>query len=68
MNHIEFSKICRPLNEQYKKLFGVVPTPADYACNREQYLTALQKAIFEKRELSEYLDSAPVLDCSRYSY
>lgn len=68
MDQIAFGKMCRPLNEQYKELFGVVPTPVDYACNRDEYLAALKSAVTEKRRLSEFLTAAPPPDFSRYDY
>lgn len=68
MNQIEFGKACRPLNEQYKALFGVVPTPVDYACNRDEYLAALKRAVVEKKQLSEYLSFAAMPDFSRYNF
>ena len=49
MNHMEFSRACQPLNETYKKMFHNVPTPLDYACTREEYFVALEKAVAEKK-------------------
>ena len=68
MYYIEFSKACQPLNKEYKKLFGTVPTPNDYECNCEQYLEALKKAIAEQNPLDKYLKKAAVPDSSRYAY
>ena len=68
MYYIEFSKRCRPLNMEYKKLFGKVPTPDDYECNCEQYLDALKKSIAEQCPLEMLLEKAKVPDSSRYDY
>lgn len=55
MNNIEFGKKCQPLNKQYIKLFKYIPTPTDYAASRGEYLTALQKAVDDKVEISTIL-------------
>lgn len=68
MTQFEFGKACLPLNKKYKELFGIVPTPVDYICNRDQFLDALQKSVTEQKPLSEYLHTAPLPDMSRYEY
>ena len=43
------------MNKQYIKLFKYIPTPTDYAASRGEYLTALQKAVDDKVEISTIL-------------
>ena len=56
MNSIEFGKKCRPLNHQYRELFGYVPCRGDYRCSQEEYFNALQKSIALGKELTEFLE------------
>lgn len=58
MNSIEFGMACRPYNLKYRDLFGSVPCPDDYACNREEFFQALKSAVEEKRPLDEILQKA----------
>ena len=55
MNSIEFGKKCRPLNIQYRELFGYVPCREDYICSQEVYFDTLLKSITEGKELSAFL-------------
>lgn len=55
MNSIEFGMKCRPFNKQYKELFGSVPCPDDYACNRNEFFAALMKAIETETELEKII-------------
>lgn len=68
MNMIEFGIACKPLNEVYKMLFGIIPTPADFSCAREEYLTALNKAVAEQQPIESFLEYAPVPSNDRYDY
>ncbi|MBE5861927.1 MAG: hypothetical protein IKQ25_09130 [Lachnospiraceae bacterium] len=53
MNSIEFGRKCQPFNKEYKELFGKVPCPDDYACNRDEFFDALKKAIETKTEIEK---------------
>ena len=55
MDSIEFGKKCRPYNILYRELFGYVPCKEDYICTRDEYYTALVKAVDDKKDLSEYV-------------
>lgn len=55
MDCITFGKTCRPYNALYKELFGVVPCPDDYACNREEFLEALIKAVESKTRIEQLI-------------
>ena len=55
MNGIEFAKKCQPLNRMYKELFGKVPSPDEYACNRDEFFEALKKSIEGKKELEKII-------------
>lgn len=68
MNHMEFSRACQPLNETYKKMFHNVPTPLDYACTREEYFVALEKAVAEKKQLSAFLITAKEPSNDKYKF
>ena len=56
MNSIEFGKKCRPLNVQYKELFGYVPCRQDYKCSQEEYFSALQRSVSLGKELIDFLE------------
>jgi len=53
MNCIEFGKACRPYNKAYKELFGIIPCPENFACNRDAFFDALKKAIDTKTEIDK---------------
>lgn len=55
MNSIEFGKMCRPYNIKYRDIFGYVPCRDDYKCSQEEYFDALQKAVENQCEISEYV-------------
>ena len=59
MTNAEFNAQVRPLNIQYKELFQEIPCIADYACSREEFLQAMQKAVETKQEISVYV--SPVI-------
>ena len=56
MNSIEFGKKCRPLNIQYRELFGYVPCRQDYKCSQEEYFSALQRSVSLGKELIDFLE------------
>ena len=60
MNTIEFGKACKPYNAQYKKLFNVIPCPANYACTREEFFEALIKAVDSRQPIEIFLQKAAV--------
>lgn len=68
MDMIEFGMACKPLNREYKVLFGTIPTPSNYACTREEYYSALQKAIAEGKPITEYLDNIVQQNDDIYDY
>lgn len=45
MISIEFGKLCRPYNKQFKEIFGYVPCYGNYKCNQEEYFKNLKKSI-----------------------
>lgn len=53
MDSITFGKTCKPYNALYKELFGVVPCPDDYACNRDEFLKALIQAVESKTNIDQ---------------
>lgn len=55
MKNEEFSQRLRQVNSKYKECFGYIPRITDYACPREEYIAAMEKAIDEGRDISEYL-------------
>lgn len=55
MNSIEFGKACQPYNKTYKDLFGHIPCPEDFACNRDEFLDALKEAIETKTEIERII-------------
>lgn len=55
MNSIEFGKKCQPYNIIYRELFGYVPCKEDYICTRDEFYTALVKAVDNKKDLSVYV-------------
>lgn len=55
MTDIEFNKSLRELNKAYKDLFCVIPVISDYSCTRDEFVSALKKAIAEKKEIGTFL-------------
>lgn len=55
MKNEEFSQRLRQVNPKYKECFGYIPCITDFACSREEYLAAMERAIEEERDISEYL-------------
>ena len=45
MENATFNKLVRPLNIQYRDIFGQIPRITDYSCTREEYILALKQAI-----------------------
>ena len=55
MTDIEFNKSLRELNKAYRDLFSAIPCISDYSCTRDEFISALKKAIEEKKEIGTYL-------------
>lgn len=55
MDAIEFGIACKEYNIQYRNRFGVIPIYSEYACNREQFLVALKKAVADGMPIETYL-------------
>lgn len=55
MTSIEFGKLCRPYNKQYRDLFGYVPCPDDYSCNQDEFFKALKQSIEQKVPIDTFL-------------
>ena len=55
MDMYEFGRRCKPLNKQYLELFGTIPCIQEYACSREEFLTALETAVETKQEIGYLL-------------
>lgn len=55
MDAIEFGIACKEYNIQYRNRFGVIPIYSEYACNREQFLVALKKAVVDEMPIETYL-------------
>ena len=49
-------------------MFHNVPTPLDYACTREEYFVALEKAVAEKKQLSAFLIAAKEPSNDKYKF
>lgn len=45
MDNITFNKKTHELNKAYYDIFGVVPCIQGFACSREEYIDALEKAV-----------------------
>ena len=58
MNSIDFSVMCKPYYNQYRKIFGYVPCSWDYRCNQDEYFHALLKAIETKQDISTFVKKA----------
>lgn len=59
MTSIEFGKLCRPINLEYKKKFGYIPCIADYICSQEEFYNALRKAVEENEDIGTYIEKRP---------
>lgn len=68
MDMIEFGKQCRPLNDEYYKKFGVIPSPADYACSREEFLDALKQAIEQNKQIDTIINICNAPSIEKYNY
>lgn len=55
MDNHSFNMQIRPLNIEYRKIFGEIPRITDYSCSREEYIMALENAIKDKQPLSDAL-------------
>ena len=62
MNNVEFNKMLRPYNKEYRDLFGYVPCHASYICSHDEYFEALKKSIEEKKEIEQYISKRPPID------
>lgn len=51
----EFNQILREKNKKYRDVFGYIPCLTDYSCTRDEYLSALDNAVAEKKELDKIL-------------
>ena len=45
----------RQMNKEYCSLFGYIPLPSDYACTTKEFFETVEKAVIEKKEISNYL-------------
>lgn len=55
MDNATFNKLVRPLNVQYRDVFGHIPRIIDYSCTREEYLEAMKASIECKNSLESFL-------------
>lgn len=55
MDNHSFNMRIRPLNIEYRRIFGEIPRITDYSCSRDEYITALEHAIKDKLPLSDVL-------------
>lgn len=67
MTSIEFGKMCKQYNIEYKNLFGYVPCPADYLCSQDEFILALKEAIDKKSEIMNFIEKRPPLDLKDHS-
>jgi len=44
MDNHSFNMRIRPLNIEYRKIFGKIPCITDYSCSRDEYILALKQA------------------------
>lgn len=51
----DFNKILREKNKKYRDVFGYIPCITDYSCTREEYLSALDNAVAQNKELDKFL-------------
>jgi hypothetical protein len=68
MDMLKFGMMCQKYNILYQERFGEVPTPADYACTREEYYAALVKSVESGCKIEKYLKRAVIPDWRRYEY
>lgn len=45
MDNHSFNMQIRPLNIEYRRIFGEVPRITDYSCSREEYIAAMKTSI-----------------------
>lgn len=45
MDNHSFNMQIRPLNIEYRKIFGEVPRITDYSCSREEYIAAMKASL-----------------------
>lgn len=55
MDNHSFNLLIRPLNIQYRDIFGEIPRITDYSCSRDEYVAALKNAIDSEQPLSNIL-------------
>lgn len=55
MDNHSFNMLIRPLNIEYRKIFGEIPRITNYSCSREEYVAALKAAIRDKKSLTGML-------------
>lgn len=62
MDSITFNKKTHQLNKSYYDIFGVVPCMQGFACSREEYIEALEKAVSTNIEIEKLLpkEGAPL--------
>lgn len=68
MENKEFLEKCRPLCDEYGKIFKYSPCINLYNCTREEFIEALQKSITEKKELKNYLKRKDDKDLTIYDF
>lgn len=49
MDNHSFNIQIRPLNIEYRKIFGEIPRITDYSCSREEYIETMKISL--KREI-----------------
>lgn len=55
MDNHSFNIKIRPLNIEYRKIFGEIPRITDYSCSKDKYIAAFEHAIKEKLLLPDVL-------------
>lgn len=45
MDNHSFNMQIRPLNIEYRKIFGEIPRITDYSCSREEYIAAMKTSL-----------------------
>lgn len=50
-----FEEILPELNKKYFLIFGDIPCITDYSCTRGEFVHALEEAILERKEISNFL-------------
>lgn len=56
MDSVEFGKKCQPYNKEFKKIFGYVPCPGDYACSQDTFFKTLEASVTNKQDGFSALD------------